>query len=186
MRLSGEEVSVTSRVVAGIDAANRMIGTGIAWLTLGMVLFTFAIVVLRYAFDVGPIWMQESVTWMHAAVFMLGGAYALQRDEHVRVDIFYRGMTPAGRARIDIAGVLLFLFPLCAFIFYESFDYVAASWSIREGARDAGGLPYPMISLLKSVLLLMPLLVALQGVSLLLTSVRTLRDHRSGAPGPGS
>jgi TRAP-type mannitol/chloroaromatic compound transport system permease small subunit len=174
-------VSTSNRLVAGIDALNRAIGAGVAWLTLGMVLLTFAIVVLRYAFDIGPIWMQESVTWMHAAVFMLGGAYALQRDEHVRVDIFYRGMGPGGRARIDIAGVLLFLFPLCAFVIYESFDYVTASWAIREGARDAGGLPYPMISLLKSILLVMPLLVALQGLSLLLTSVRNLREQRPGA-----
>jgi TRAP-type mannitol/chloroaromatic compound transport system permease small subunit len=176
-------VNTSSRLVAGIDTLNRAIGAGVAWLTLGMVLVTFAIVVLRYALGIGPIWMQESVTWMHAAVFMLGGAYALQRDEHVRVDIFYRGMSPAGRARIDVLGVLLFLFPLCTFITYESFDYVMASWSIREGARDAGGLPYPLISLLKSILLVMPLLVALQGISLLLTSVRTLREHSSGADG---
>jgi TRAP-type mannitol/chloroaromatic compound transport system permease small subunit len=174
-------VATNNRLAAGIDALNRAIGSGVAWLTLAMVLFTFAIVVLRYAFDIGPIWLQESVTWMHAAVFMLGGAYALQRDEHVRVDIFYRGMSPVGRARIDIAGVLLFLFPLCAFVIYESFDYVAASWAIREGARDAGGLPYPMISLLKSILLVMPLLVALQGLSLLLTSVRNLCERRPGA-----
>ena len=178
-------MSTSSRLVAGIDALNQRIGAGVAWLTLGMVLCTFTIVVLRYAFDIGPIWMQESVTWMHAAVFMLGGAYALQRDEHVRVDIFYRGMSPVGRARVDIAGVLLFLFPLCAFVIYESFDYVAASWSIREGARDAGGLPYPMISLLKSILLIMPSLMALQGVSLLLTSVRTLRERLSGPEDPG-
>lgn len=176
-------MSTRARLVAGIDALNRTIGAGVAWLTLGMVLFTFAIVVLRYALDIGPIWMQESVTWMHAAVFMLGGAYALQRDEHVRVDIFYRGMTLPWRARVDIAGVLLFLFPLCAFIFYESFDYVTASWSIREGARDAGGLPYPMISLLKSILLVMPLLVALQGLSLLLSRVRILREHGSRVAG---
>lgn len=177
-------MSTSSRLVAIIDALNRAVGAGVAWLTLGMVLFTFTIVVLRYAFDIGPIWMQESVTWMHAAVFMLGGAYALQRDEHVRVDIFYRGMSPVGRARIDIAGVLLFLFPLCAFVFYESFDYVAASFNIREGARDAGGLPYPLISLLKSLLLLMPLLVALQGLSLLLTSVRILRGAKAGTAEP--
>jgi TRAP-type mannitol/chloroaromatic compound transport system permease small subunit len=173
-------VSAVNRLIAGIDALNRSIGAGVAWLTLAMVLITFAIVLLRYVFGIGPIWLQESVTWMHAAVFMLGGAYALQRDEHVRVDIFYRGMSAAGRARVDVAGVLLFLLPLCAFVIYESFDYVAASWSIREGARDAGGLPYPMISLLKSVLLAMPVLVALQGLSLLLKSLSVLRRGGSG------
>jgi TRAP-type mannitol/chloroaromatic compound transport system permease small subunit len=140
-----------------------------------MVLFMFAIVVLRYALGIGPIWLQESVTWMHAVVFMLGGAYTMQRDEHVRVDIFYRGMSPTGRAWIDSLGVVLLLLPLCAFIIYESYDYVAASWSIREGGRDAGGLPYPFVPLLKSVLVVMPLLVLLQGISLLAASTRRIR-----------
>jgi TRAP-type mannitol/chloroaromatic compound transport system permease small subunit len=173
-------VSNSGRIASGIDLLNRQIGHGVAWLTLAMVLITFAIVVLRYAFGIGPVWLQESVTWMHAAVFMLGGAYALQRDDHVRVDIFYRGMNPAaGRAWIDILGVVFLLLPLCAFIIYESFDYVAASWSIREGARDTGGLPYPLVSLLKSVLIVMPLLVALQGVSLLLVSAGRIRNLTS-------
>jgi TRAP-type mannitol/chloroaromatic compound transport system permease small subunit len=163
-----------NRIILAINAITRGIGEAVSWLTLAMVLCTFAIVVLRYAFGIGPIWLQESVTWMHAAVFMLGGAYALQRDEHVRVDIFYRGMSPARQARIDALGVLLFLFPLCAFIIYESWDYVAASWSVRESSRDAGGLPFPLISLLKSILVAMPALVALQGLSLLLTSSRRI------------
>jgi TRAP-type mannitol/chloroaromatic compound transport system permease small subunit len=171
----GVDIPEQSRLVAGIDALNRRIGEGTAWLTLVMVVVTFTIVVLRYAFGIGPVFLQESVTWMHAAVFMLGGAYALQRDEHVRVDIFYSRMSPSGRALVDGVGVLVFLFPLCAFIIYESFDYVSASWSIREGARDAGGLPYPLISLLKSILILMPVLVALQGLSLLMASVLRIR-----------
>jgi TRAP-type mannitol/chloroaromatic compound transport system permease small subunit len=172
-------VSDSGRIASGIDLLNRQIGHGVAWLTLAMVLITFTIVVLRYAFGIGPIWLQESVTFMHAVVFMLGGAYALQRDDHVRVDIFYRGMSPTGRAWIDILGVVLLLLPLCAFVIYESSDYVAASWSIREGARDAGGLSYPLISLLKSILIVMPLLVALQGVSLLLASARRILGPRN-------
>ena len=147
-----------------------------------MVVVTFAIVVLRYVFGIGPIWLQESLTWMHAAVFMLGGAYALQRDEHVRVDILYRGMTPVRRGWVDIAGVVFFLLPLCVFVAWESWDYVAASWSIREGARDAGGLPYPFVSLLKSLLIVMPALVALQGLALLLAAVASIRHGRTAPP----
>ncbi|MCZ6584533.1 MAG: TRAP transporter small permease subunit, partial [Gammaproteobacteria bacterium] len=75
-----------------LEDFSEFTGTVIAWLTIMMVLVTFVIVVLRYAFDLGWISMQESVTWMHAAVFMLGAAYTLKRDEHVRVDIFYRRM----------------------------------------------------------------------------------------------
>ena len=164
----------SARLVVGIDALNRRVGQGVAWLTLVMVISTFSIVILRYAFDIGPVWLQESVTWMHAAVFMLGGAYTLQRDEHVRVDIFYQRMSLARRAWIDIIGVLIFLFPLCGFIIYQSFDYVTASWSAHESSRDAGGLPYPLVPMLKSILVVMPVLIALQGLSLLIKSALSI------------
>ena len=147
-----------------------------AWLTLFMVLVTFLVVVLRYVFDLGFIWLQETVTWMHAAVFMLGAAYTLLGDEHVRVDVFYREFSPRRKAIVDTAGVLLFLLPLCAFMIWSAWDFVAASWTIREASRESGGLPYPMVPLLKSVLLLMPAMLAIQGVSLLLKSVATLRS----------
>ncbi len=150
-----------------------------AWLTLFMVLVTFLVVVLRYVFDLGYIWLQETVTWMHAAVFMLGAAYTLLGDEHVRVDVFYREFSPRRKAIVDTAGVLLFLLPLCAFMIWSAWDFVAASWAIKEASRESGGLPYPMVPLLKSVLLLMPAMLAMQGVSLLLKSVAALR--RSGS-----
>jgi TRAP-type mannitol/chloroaromatic compound transport system permease small subunit len=170
-------VTGDSRIVSAIDALNRLVGHSVAWLTLGMVVTMSAIVILRYAVGIGPVWLQESVSWMHAAVFMLGGAYTLQRDEHVRVDIFYRGMSQARRALVDTLGIVLFLFPLCGFIAYESYDYVTASWSIHESSRDAGGLPYPSVPLLKTILVVMPILLALQGLSLLIASARRLRGE---------
>ncbi len=141
-----------------------------------MVVVTFVIVVMRYVFDAGLIWLQESVIWMHAVVFMMGAAYTLQQEDHVRVDIFYRTMSVKGRAWVDLAGVIFFLLPLCAFLAWKSFDFVAASWSLREASRESGGLPYPLIPLLKTVLLLMPVAVALQGGALLLRSLKTLRQ----------
>jgi len=141
-----------------------------------MVVVTFVIVVMRYVFDAGLIWLQESVTWMHAVVFMMGAAYTLQQEDHVRVDIVYRTMGVKGRAWVDLAGVIFFLLPLCAFLAWKSFDFVAASWSLREASRESGGLPYPLIPLLKTVLLLMPVTVALQGGALLLRSLKTLRQ----------
>jgi len=144
-----------------------------------MVLVTFLVVVLRYVFDLGYIWLQETVTWMHAAVFMLGAAYTLLGDEHVRVDVFYREFSPRRKAIVDTAGVLLFLLPLCAFMIWSAWDFVAASWAIKEASRESGGLPYPMVPLLKSLLLLMPAMLAIQGVSLLLKSVAALRREGS-------
>jgi len=160
-----------------IDRINRLLGRGVSWLTLVMVLVTFLVVVMRYVFDAGQIWLQESVTWMHAVVFMVGAAYALQRDEHVRVDVFYRRMSPARRAIVDLVGVVVFLAPLCLFLAWQSWDFVATSWSLREASRESGGLPYPMLPLLKSVLLLMPVTVALQGLMMALRAVATLRGR---------
>ena len=160
-----------------IDRFNVALGHAVSWLTLAMVLVTFVIVVMRYVFDSGLIWLQEGVTWMHATVFMLGAAYTLQQEEHVRVDIFYRNMSNQRRAWVNLLGVLLFVFPMCAFFVWTSWDYVTASWSIREVSRNAGGLPFPFVPLLKSLLIVMPLTVAIQGIALLLRSVRELRER---------
>ena len=159
------------------DRISTASGRAAAWLTLVMVIVTFIVVVMRYVFDAGLIWVQESVVWMHAVVFMLGAAYTLRDEEHVRVDIFYRAMGERRRAWVDLIGVFIFLMPLCLFLAWTSFDFVTTSWSIREASRESGGLPYPLIPMLKSVLLLMPVAVALQGFSLLLNSLKTLRGN---------
>ena len=160
-----------------LDRLSTIIGRSASWLTPLMVVVTFVVVVMRYVFDAGYIWIQESVIWMHAVVFMLGAAYALHDEEHVRVDVFYRNMSPQRRAWVDLIGVVVFLLPLCAFLAWNSWDFVVQSWRIGESSREPGGLPYPLLPLLKSALLLMPLTVSLQGLSLLLKSVRELKGR---------
>jgi len=164
-------------VSSAIDRISASTGRATAWLTLAMVLVTFLIVILRKFFDSGFIWMQESLVWMHAMVFMLGAAYTLQMEEHVRVDIFYREMTERRRAWVNLLGVLFFVFPLCAFFAFTAIGYAGASWGLREVSMNAGGLPYPAIPLLKTVLIIMPIAVALQGLSLLLRSLQTIRKR---------
>lgn len=160
-----------------LDRLSTLLGRTAAWLTLVMVLVTFVIVIMRYVFDAGLIWLQETVIWMHAFVFMVGAAYTLQTDEHVRVDIFYRKMSSRGRALVDLLGVLIFLLPLCVFLAWKSFDFVALSFRMHEASRESGGLPYPLIPVLKSVLLLMPVTVGLQGIALFFKSVGILRGR---------
>jgi TRAP-type mannitol/chloroaromatic compound transport system permease small subunit len=160
-----------------LDRLSTIIGRSASWLTPIMVVVTFVVVVMRYVFDAGYIWIQESVIWMHAVVFMLGAAYTLHDEEHVRVDVFYRSMSPRRRAWVDLFGVAVFLLPLCAFLAWNSWDFVVQSWRIGESSREPGGLPYPFLPLLKSALLLMPLTVSLQGLSLLLKSVRELKGR---------
>ena len=148
-----------------LEKLSEFTGNTIAWLTLAMVLVTFIVVVLRYAFDLGWIAMQESVTWMHAAVFMLGAAYTLKCDEHVRVDIFYRKLSSRRRAIVDLTGTLVFLLPMAGFLVVASWDYVATSWAIREASREAGGLPFPFVPILKSLIPATAVMLVLQGVA---------------------
>ena len=158
-----------------LDRFSRATGEILSWLTLAMVIVTFVVVIMRYVFDAGMIWMQESVIWMHAAVFMLGAAYTLLLEEHVRVDIFYHKMSARRRGWTDLIGVVVFLLPLCGLLAYKSYDFAAVSWSLHESSREPGGLPYPLIPMLKTIVVIMPVAVALQGISLMLRSLAAIR-----------
>lgn len=161
-----------SELAGRLGLINEWTGRAVAWLTLLMVIVTFTVVALRYGFDLGFIAMQESVIYLHALNFMLGAAYTLKHDAHVRVDIFYQKMGPRGRAWVDLLGTLLLLLPVCGFIFWASWEYVINAWTIREASGEAGGLPF--VYLLKSILLLMPSLLMIQGIVIIMTSVLTL------------
>jgi TRAP-type mannitol/chloroaromatic compound transport system permease small subunit len=152
-------------MLSAIERTVTWLGRAAAWLTLVMVLVTAVVVVLRYFFGIGWIWLQESVTWMHATVFLLAAAYTLARDEHVRVDIFYSRLGPRGRAVVDTAGVLLLLLPTCAWIAFTGMNYVVASWAVGEASRETGGLPG--LYLLKTLIVVTPVLLALEGLALL-------------------
>lgn len=162
------------RLPRSLNLIGEWTGRTIAWAMVPMVVVQFVIVALRYVFDVGWIWMQESVLWMHAATFMLATAYTLHHDEHVRVDIFYRKMSSRSRALVDIFGSLLLLLPMTIFLIIVSWDYVSVSWSIHEGSREAGGLPYPFVPVLKSLIPVTAGLVCLQGVANLLVDIGKL------------
>jgi len=163
-----------------LDRFAEATGRIIAWLTLCMVLITFSVVILRYLFQSGSIALQESVSYLHACVFMLGAAYTLKHDGHVRVDIIYRTLSARGKAWINLAGSVLFLLPVCAFILYASREYVAASWTMREGSQEDGGLDE--VFLLKTAMPVMAVLLLLQGLSLSLHSILFLtgRETASG------
>lgn len=165
------------KIINKLEAISEVSGRLIAWLTLFLVLMTFIVVVLRYAFDIGSIALQESVSYMHAFVFMLGAAYTLKHDSHVRVDIFYRKMSAIQKAWSDLLGTLLLLFPVCLFIFFSSWDYVLTSWSQLEESGEAGGLAY--VYLLKTTLLLMPLLMMLQGTALALQNILIIKNKEA-------
>ncbi len=160
--------------IAAINTANEWVGRTISWLTLFMVITTFIIVILRYVFDLGWIAMQESVSYMHAVVFMLGAAYTLKHDEHVRVDIFYQRCSIKTKAWIDCIGALCLLMPVCGFILWSSWEYVSDAWTILESSRNSGGLPG--VFLLKTTILLMAGLLILQSIAVFLQNLITALD----------
>jgi TRAP-type mannitol/chloroaromatic compound transport system permease small subunit len=173
-------VSALVAFVHLIDGINERIGRGVAWLTLAMVLITFVVVILRYVYAVGWVWLQESYVWLHGMVFMLGAGYTLLHNGHVRVDIFYRPNGPRYKAVIDLCGSLLLLLPLICVVFFVSYGYVFDSWLRLEESREAGGLPGLFI--LKSVILLFCMLMGLQGLSLAGRSFLVLSGHPEFKP----
>lgn len=159
-----------------LEQISELSGRFLAWLTLFIVIVTFIVVVLRYVFDIGSIALQESISYMHAFVFMLGAAYTLKHDSHVRVDIFYRKMNPTKKAWVDFAGTVFLLFPVCLFILFSSWDYVLTSWSQFEESGEAGGLAY--VYVLKTALIIMPILLMLQGAAVSLKSLLLIKEQQ--------
>ena len=149
-------------------------GRAVSWLTLLMVIVTFIVVVLRYVFDIGWIALQESVTYMHAMVFLVGASWAMQHDAHVRVDIFYSRFSTRTKAWVDLFGSLLLLLPVMIFIAWISWEYVIDSWEVLEGSREAGGLP--AVFLLKSLIVVLAIMLLLQALVQIMRCVQTIRS----------
>ncbi len=159
-------------VVAAIDQFTEHTGRLISWLTLLLVFVVCTVVVLRYLLNIGSIAMQESAMYLHAMVFLGASAYTLKHNGHVRVDVFYRTMSPRKQALVNSLGTVFLLLPVCLFIGVMSWDYIARSWHILEQSQDPGGLPF--IYLLKSLLLVMVVTLLLQGVAELMRSLMIL------------
>jgi TRAP-type mannitol/chloroaromatic compound transport system permease small subunit len=167
-----------------IDQLNEIIGRGIAWLTLAMVLIGFVVVMLRYVFSIGFVWMQESYVWLHGVIFMLAAGYTLLHDGHVRVDIFYRTASIRAKAWIDLFGSVVLLLPVLVLVWLQALPYVLDSWARLEQSREAGGLPG--LFLLKSVILVFCVTLGLQALSLAGRSILVLAGRADLAPTPAN
>ena len=146
-----------------IDRLNAAIGRTAAWACLFVVAVQFIVVVMRYAFGAGSIWLSESIVYAHAALFMLAAAWTLRENGHVRVDVFYADASPRRKALIDLIGALLLLLPFMLLLLFFAIPYVARSWAIFESSRETSGIPG--VFLLKTLIPLFTVLMALQGVS---------------------
>ncbi len=168
--------SVLVRVADRIESAIDDIGRAVSWLAPLVVLLVFGLVVARYLFAASSVALGELVLWLHAAGFLVGAAFALKRDAHVRVDVLRPQLGARGRAWVELVGSLVFLLPFALFVVWVSLPYVAASWRIDEGSREPGGLAN--VWLLKALIPLAGALLALQGVAAAMRAIAILR----GAP----
>lgn len=162
-----------TKLIAVLTGMSEYSGRFISWATLLLVLLTLAVVLLRYLFHTGATALQDTALYLHGAIFTLGAGYTLKHDAHVRVDIFYRRLTPYLRHWIDFLGTLLLLIPVCVFIALWSWDYVLASWRIGEASVEAGGLA--LVYLQKSLLLVLVVSLLIQAFADLLRHGQALR-----------
>lgn len=146
-----------------------------AILCILMIVVVFYDVMMRYIFNSGSIGMQELEWHLFAAMFLLGTAYTLKENAHVRVDIFYDRMKPKEKAMVNIMGIMFFLIPFCTVIAFGSIDFVSYSFEISEQSPDPGGLPFRYI--LKAIIPFSYILLLIQGFGEICRNLLTLMDR---------
>lgn len=183
-------MTLLRRLSSGVDALNDRIGAAIRWLALVMVLLGAYNAVARYltrhtGLSLASNAFTEAQWYLFSLIFLLGAAYGLRHDVHVRVDVLFERLTPRARAWVDLAGTVLFLLPFCVLMLWVSWPAVRNSWMIRETSPDPGGLArYPI----KAAILVGFLLLLLQGLSQLVKQVDVIRggDGDGTAANPGT
>lgn len=173
-------VKLSAALIVAIGRLNRLVGNILIWLALASVLVCFTVVVQRYLFATTQIWMQDLYVWLNGAMFMGVAGYAMFRDDHVRVDIYYRPASLRSKAWRDLIGVLAFLMPFCWIVWTYALPYVQRSWRLFEASQNPGGMPG--LYILKSFILVFVVAIALQGLATLLRSVLVLTGRQDVLP----
>ncbi|MFB6250027.1 MAG: TRAP transporter small permease subunit [Salinibacter sp.] len=164
------------RIARWIDRCSERLGRGLYWLTLGMVMIGAFNAIARYLDRYTGLGLSSNMWielqwYLFSLMFLLGAAYTLKYDDHVRVDVLYSQLSRRGQAWINVGGTVLFLLPFCAVILWMSIPFVVNSWATLEGSPDPGGLPrYPI----KTVIPLALVLVMVQGISVLIRETAVL------------
>lgn len=166
--------------VRAVAAVNRWVGLVLSWLALAVVVVCFTVVVQRYVFHTTQLWMQDLYVWLGGAMFTGVAGFALLRDDHVRVDIFYRPWPVRRKAIADLIGVVLFLIPYVVVVCLYAYPFIMRSWRIYEGSANIGGMPGLFI--LKSFILVFAVLVGLQGLAWACRSILVLAGREQLLP----
>ena len=137
-------LSVLRKTLRCIDGISEWVGKGVAWIVLAMVLLVSYDVAMRYFFKSGSVALQELEWHLFSIIFLIGGAYTLKHDDHVRLDLIYKSrfMNDYRRAWLNLVGSILFLIPFCALIIICSWPFLSQSFTYAESSPDAGGLSH--------------------------------------------
>jgi TRAP-type mannitol/chloroaromatic compound transport system permease small subunit len=165
------------KIIFVIENITLKVGRKISWLILFMTLTAFSVALLRYFFNIGFVWMQESYIWMHGLVFLLGSAYTLLDDKHVRVDIFYRTFSERYKAYVNIFFSIFFIFPFIFIVSKYSIPYILKSWISLEQSREAGGLQF--LYLYKTSIILFCFFLFIQTIALILRCVLVINKKQA-------
>ena len=163
-----------------IDAVSGWALGGAIASAIILVMAQLMVVLLRYAFGMSFTWLNEIVIYAFAAMFMLGAASALRDDAHVRVDILRPRFGPSGRNWVELAGIYLFLFPICIRLLAMTEQGLARSWALFEGSRESDGLP--LLFLFKTLLPVFAVLMLVQGLSEALKAALRLTGKLEDTP----
>ena len=154
------------------DNISTWVGKAFAWLIVALMLMVVVEVFKRYALNAPTAWIFDASNMMYGTLFMMGGAYTLSQDGHVRGDFFYGSAQPRTQAWLDLVLYVLFFIPGVIALTWAGWTYAADSWAIREHTFNADPLPlYPF----KSIIPLAGFVVLMQGLSEILRCVVCIR-----------
>lgn len=169
-----------SVIIQGICRFNWLLGQLFSWFSLGIVLVCFTVVVLRYVFAIGQVWMQDLFVWMSGVMFMGIAGYTLMVGQHVRVDVFYRPASLRRKAWVDLIGSLVFVAPFVIVLTLYALPFIERSWRFMEGSSNFGGMPG--LYVVKSFILVFALVIALQAIAMALRSILVLAGRADLVP----
>ena len=158
-----------------IDALNTRIGHALSWLAILLILVQFTLVVMSSIFYTGSVWLQESVLYINALIFLGGAGYTLAVDKHVRVDFIYSARSAGFRTRVNFWGTLLLLLPVVGLLFWKGGPYALDAWANRQGSIETAGIQ--AVFVLKSFVLVFAVTLGLQAISM---AIRTIAELRNG------
>lgn len=161
------------RTILLIDGINTKVGNATSWLTTILVWVICLDVLFRYLFNISYPGVFELEWHIFSLIFLLGAAYTLKSDKHVRVDVLYSKFSEKGKAWVNLIGTIIFLVPFSVVVIKSSIPFVVNSFNILEGSPDPGGLPFRFI--VKSAIPIGFSLLLLQAISLILKSILVIQ-----------